>query len=69
MLSARILLAFAVFNTCKLIIVVGGNLGVITALAAWYASAAGVINGHQGCGVFPVGKPLLTLWERACRYR
>jgi uncharacterized protein len=43
------------------LIVVGGYLGVITALVAWYASAAGVMNGHKGREVFPVGKPLLTL--------
>jgi uncharacterized protein len=43
------------------LIVAGGYLGVITALVAWYASAAGVINGHKGREVFPVGGPLLNL--------
>jgi hypothetical protein len=39
---------------------VGGYIGVITALAAWYASAAGVINGMRGTPVVPVGKPIGT---------
>ena len=40
---------------------IGGILGVITAVAAWYASAAGVINGMKGRVVVPVGKPLFNL--------
>jgi uncharacterized protein len=40
---------------------VGGYLGIITALVAWYASAAGVINGMKGRPVLPVGKPLLNM--------
>jgi len=43
------------------LIVAGGYLGVITALVAWYASAAGVMNGLKGRAVFPVGKPLFDL--------
>jgi uncharacterized protein len=43
------------------LITAAGIIGVITALAAWYASAAGVINGLRGRPVFPVGKPLFTL--------
>ena len=35
----------------------GGYLGVLTALVAWYASAAGVINGMRGAPFLPVGKP------------
>jgi succinate-acetate transporter protein len=34
---------------------------VLTAIVAWYASAAGVMNGHKGKVVFPVGKPLFNL--------
>jgi uncharacterized protein len=37
----------------------GGWCGVVTAGAAWYASAAGVVNGMAGRAVFPVGAPLL----------
>jgi uncharacterized protein len=39
----------------------GGYIGVLTALVAWYASAAGVMNGHKGKVIFPVGGPLLKL--------
>jgi succinate-acetate transporter protein len=40
-------------------IMIGGIVGVITALVAWYTSAAGVMNGVRGAVVFPVGKPML----------
>jgi succinate-acetate transporter protein len=43
------------------IVKIGGYVGVLTALAAWYASAAGVINGMKGSVVFPVGSPLMRL--------
>jgi succinate-acetate transporter protein len=36
----------------------GGYLGVVTAALAWYASAAGVINGMRGMPVLPVGAPM-----------
>jgi uncharacterized protein len=43
------------------IVHVGGYVGVITALAAWYASAAGVSNGMTGSRIkLPVGTPLLA---------
>jgi succinate-acetate transporter protein len=35
----------------------GGYVGVLTALVAWYTSAAGVINGMRGAPFLPVGKP------------
>ena len=38
------------------IVHIGGYIGIITALAAWYASAAGVSNGIAGNRVkLPVG--------------
>ena len=37
---------------------VGGWVGIATAACAWYASAAGVINGMKGRHVLPVGAPL-----------
>jgi succinate-acetate transporter protein len=44
-------------NTIK----AGGYIGVITALVAWYTSAAGVSNGLAGSRIkLPVGKPLLS---------
>jgi succinate-acetate transporter protein len=52
---------FAAYNTT--IIEIGGIIGVITALVAWYTSAAGVINGIKGRPVFPVGKPLFSLGD------
>ena len=35
----------------------GGWAGIVTAGVAWYASAAGVMNGVAGKTVLPVGKP------------
>jgi len=43
------------------IVHIGGYIGVITALAAWYTSAAGVSAGVAGNRVLlPVGRPLLS---------
>lgn len=36
----------------------GGWVGVLTALVAWYTSAAGVVNGMGGRYALPVGAPL-----------
>ena len=47
--------------TSSSMIVIGGWIGVITALVAWYASAAGVMNGIKGRAVFPVGNALMNL--------
>ena len=44
-------------NASSSIVKVGGYVGVVTALVAWYASAAGVINGMRGSALVPVGKP------------
>ncbi len=38
----------------------GGYVGVATAAAAWYASAAGVVNSMAGRPVLKVGSPLWT---------
>ncbi|MBY8858572.1 acetate uptake transporter [Nocardia sp. CA2R105] len=48
---------FAVSDTT---VKVGGYIGVITALCAWYASAAGVANGIGGKLRLPVGAPLVA---------
>ena len=37
----------------------GGYVGLVTALVAWYTSAAGISNGIAGKLRFPVGRPLL----------
>jgi succinate-acetate transporter protein len=39
----------------------GGYLGILTALVAWYTSAAGVFAGIKGRPVLPVGKPLFNI--------
>jgi hypothetical protein len=36
----------------------GGWAGIVTAGVAWYASAAGVVNGMATRAILPVGKPL-----------
>jgi succinate-acetate transporter protein len=38
----------------------GGYIGVLTALVAWYTSAAGVFNGMRGRTIVPVGKPMIS---------
>jgi succinate-acetate transporter protein len=44
------------FAASQSIIKVGGYLGILTALVAWYTSAAGVISGMSGRAVLPVGR-------------
>ena len=39
----------------------GGYVGIVTALCAWYASAAGVANGMRATPLLPVGKPLMKV--------
>jgi succinate-acetate transporter protein len=64
-LEATEILLFIGFFTTKTgsggLIKVGGIVGVITAVVAWYTSSAGVMNGHKGRAIFPVGKPLFDL--------
>ena len=55
----EILLFIGFFSANANIIKLGGIVGIITALVAWYASAAGVIS-SLGTPVLPVGKPLWT---------
>jgi succinate-acetate transporter protein len=72
--SARINLAvFAVFLTLEVteillfignfsnstgLIQIGGYVGILTAIVAWYTSAAGVVNGMSSSPVLPVFGPL-----------
>jgi succinate-acetate transporter protein len=61
----EIILAIGNFNAGAAVnptatIKIGGYVGLITALAAWYASAAGVSNGIAGKLRFPVGRPLIS---------
>ena len=43
------------------LVMVGGWVGVLTALVAWYASAAGVANAMAERPVVPVGRPFWTM--------
>lgn len=54
----EIVLAVGFFMGSDAVIKAGGVIGVITALVAWYASAAGVGNGMTGRSVLKVGGPL-----------
>jgi uncharacterized protein len=55
--ATEILLFIGNFAANSNIVKIGGYVGVLTALVAWYTSAAGVINGMRGNPVLPVGKP------------
>jgi succinate-acetate transporter protein len=57
--ATEIILFIGFFGNNANIIKVGGYVGVLTALVAWYASAAGVANGMRGTPLVPVGQPLM----------
>jgi uncharacterized protein len=57
----EIFLFIGAFAQSAGIVKVGGYIGVLTALVAWYASAAMVINDMKGSIVLPVGRPVLNL--------
>jgi succinate-acetate transporter protein len=54
----EIVLFVAHFANSSSLIRIGGYLGILTALTAWYASAAGVVNGMRGEETLKVGGPL-----------
>ena len=61
----EIVLAIGQFNAGSAVlptgtIKVGGYIGLVTALVAWYTSMAGVAGGMGGRLRLPVGKPLLA---------
>jgi uncharacterized protein len=56
--ATEILLFIGNFANNVETIKVGGYVGIATAAAAWYASAAGVINGMNGTPVLPVGNKM-----------
>jgi len=56
----ELILVIGNFSTTTGIVKFGGVVGVITAVVAWYASAAGVMNGTTKRIVLPVGTPLLA---------
>jgi succinate-acetate transporter protein len=55
--ATEVILFIGFFAANTTIIKIGGYVGVLTALVAWYTSAAGVINGMRGTPLVPVGKP------------
>jgi uncharacterized protein len=60
--ATEIILFIGNFSGTSGIVKFGGYVGVLTALVAWYASAAGVANGTAGRVIVPVGQPL---WKPA----
>jgi succinate-acetate transporter protein len=56
----EVVLFIGFFSNTSSVIKLGGVVGVVTAVVAWYASAAGVVNGMAGRQVLPVGGPI---WE------
>jgi succinate-acetate transporter protein len=56
--ATLIVLVIGNFASSAQTIKVGGYLGILTAACAWYASAAGVINGMLGRAAMWVGHPL-----------
>jgi hypothetical protein len=58
--ATEIVLAIGFFANSAGTVQFGGYVGLLTALVAWYTSAAGVSNGLAGRIRLPVGKPLLA---------
>jgi succinate-acetate transporter protein len=58
--ATEIILFIGFFTGNTSTIKAGGYVGVVTAVIAWYASAAGVTNGLGGRLKFPVGRPLIS---------
>ena len=56
----EIFLAVGNFSSSVGLSQVGGYLGLVTALVAWYTSAAGVSAGIGGRIQLPVGRPLIS---------
>ena len=56
--ATLVILFLGFFADNDSIIKLGGWFGVVTAIGAWYASAAGVINGMAGRPVLKVGSPI-----------
>ena len=58
--ATEIILFIGFFTLNTTTIKAGGYVGVVTAVFAWYASAAGVTNGLPGRISLPVGRPLIS---------
>jgi succinate-acetate transporter protein len=55
--ATEVILFIGFFAGSSGTIKLGGYIGILTALVAWYTSAAGVVNGMRGTPFLPVGKP------------
>ena len=58
--ATEIILWLGFFSGTANLIKLGGWVGIVTALVAWYTSAAVVVNGMAGRQVLKVGSPLWT---------
>jgi hypothetical protein len=58
--ATEILLFAGNFAVNANLVKAGGYVGVVTAVAAWYASSAGITNGMPGRLKLPVGKPFIS---------
>jgi uncharacterized protein len=57
--ATEIVLFIGNFAANANIVKIGGYVGILTALCAWYTSAAGVGNGIAGRTILPVGAPFI----------
>jgi len=57
--ATEIILFIGNFAANTSIVKFGGYVGILTALCAWYTSAAGVGNGVAGRTILPVGAPFM----------
>jgi uncharacterized protein len=56
--ATEVILWIGFFSGSSGMIKFGGWVGIVTAAVAWYASAAGVVNGMAGRPVLKVGSPM-----------
>jgi uncharacterized protein len=56
----EIILFIGNFSNSTGTVKLGGYVGIVTAICAWYTSSAGVANGMGGRLSLPVGRPLLA---------
>ena len=57
--ATEVILFIGNFAANTNIVKIGGYVGILTALCAWYTSAAGVGNGVAGRIILPVGQPFM----------
>jgi succinate-acetate transporter protein len=62
----EILLFLGYLSGTDILVKAGAYLGIITAFAAWYTSAAEIANGMAGRAVWPVGR---VIWKERGRRR